>query len=112
MRKTSFLIVALLLTVTAVRAQYIPPVEEDVKARLAEWQDLKFGMFIHWGAYSQWGVVESWSLAPDDVSWQYRARSERNMDYFEYLNAYEHLKDTFNPVKFQGNGRTPRNTPE
>ncbi|MBQ3942557.1 MAG: alpha-L-fucosidase, partial [Bacteroidales bacterium] len=70
MRKTSFLIVALLLTVTAVRAQYIPPVEEDVKARLAEWQDLKFGMFIHWGAYSQWGVVESWSLAPDDVSWQ------------------------------------------
>ena len=100
MRKTSFLIVALLLTVTAVRAQYIPPVEEDVKARLAEWQDLKFGMFIHWGAYSQWGVVESWSLAPDDVSWQYRARSERNMDYFEYLNAYEHLKDTFNPVKF------------
>lgn len=100
MRKTSFLIVALLLTVTAARAQYIPPVEEDVKARLAEWQDLKFGMFIHWGAYSQWGVVESWSLAPDDVSWQYKARSERNMDYFEYVNAYEHLKDTFNPVKF------------
>lgn len=100
MRKTSFLIVALLLTVTAVRAQYIPPVEEDVKARLAEWQDLKFGMFIHWGAYSQWGVVESWSLAPDDVSWQYKARSERDMDYFEYVNAYEHLKDTFNPVKF------------
>ena len=71
-----------------------------MKARLAEWQDLKFGMFIHWGAYSQWGVVESWSLAPDDISWQYGARDKKNMDYFEYIQAYEHLKDTFNPVKF------------
>ena len=49
----------MLLAGFTARAQYIPPVEEDVKARLAEWQDLKFGMFIHWGAYSQWGVVES-----------------------------------------------------
>ena len=52
----------------------------DHEANLAEWQDdLKFGMFIHCGAYSQWGVVESWSLAPDDITWQYRVR----MSYFE-----------------------------
>ncbi|MBR0531930.1 MAG: alpha-L-fucosidase, partial [Bacteroidales bacterium] len=50
MRKSTLLIVALLLSVTAVRAQYVPPVDEDVRARIAEWQDLKFGMFIHWGA--------------------------------------------------------------
>ena len=99
MKKALILLTTTLLCVNAA-AQYIPPVEEDVKARLAEWQDLKFGMFIHWGAYSQWGVVESWSLAPDDISWQYGARDKKNMDYFEYIQAYEHLKDTFNPVKF------------
>ncbi|MBO5634800.1 MAG: alpha-L-fucosidase [Bacteroidales bacterium] len=99
MKKNLIFLVAALMCVNAA-AQYIPPVEEDVKARLAEWQDLKFGMFIHWGAYSQWGVVESWSLAPDDISWQYGARDKKNMDYFEYIQAYEHLKDTFNPVKF------------
>ncbi len=60
MKKNLIFLVAALLCVNAA-AQYIPPVEEDVKARLAEWQDLKFGMFIHWGAYSQWGVVESCS---------------------------------------------------
>ena len=98
MRKVSWIIAVLLLSAFGAKAQYIPPVEEDVKARLAEWQDLKFGMFIHWGAYSQWGVIESWSLAPDDVSWQYKAR--KDMDYFDYVRAYEHLKDTFNPVNF------------
>lgn len=79
-------------------APYVPPVEEDVRAKLAEWQDLKFGMFIHWGAYSQWGVIESWSLCPDDIEWQYKARGD--MDYFEYRNKYEGLKKTFNPVSF------------
>ena len=99
MKKTTIILAAIFISLNSF-AQYIPPVEEDVKANLAEWQDLKFGMFIHWGAYSQWGVIESWSLAPDDISWQYRARTERNMSYFEYLQAYEHLKDTFNPTEF------------
>ena len=78
--------------------QYVPPVEEDVRANIAAWQDLKFGMFIHWGAYSQWGVIESWSLCPEDKDWQYKARGD--MDYFEYRNKYEDLKKTFNPVGF------------
>ena len=104
MRKVSLIITVLLLSAFGAKAQYIPPVEEDVKARLAEWQDLKFGMFIHWGAYSQWGVIESWSLAPDDISWQYKAR--KDMDYFDYVRAYEHLKDTFNPVNFDPGHQT------
>ena len=79
-------------------AQYVPPVEEDVRANLAAWQDLKFGMFIHWGAYSQWGVIESWSLCPDDIDWEYKAR--KDMDYFDYVKAYEGLKKTFNPQGF------------
>ena len=100
MRKATMMAVALLLAAVGAKAQYIPPVEEDVKARLAQWQDLKFGMFIHWGAYSQWGVIESWSLAPDDISWQYKARAQKDMDYFEYVRAYEQLKDSFNPTAF------------
>ena len=78
--------------------QYVAPVEEDVRANLAAWQDLKFGMFIHWGAYSQWGIIESWSLCPDDIDWQYKAR--KDLDYFDYRNQYENLKMTFNPVGF------------
>ena len=100
MRKVGLFVAVLLLTAVGASAQYVPPVEEDVKERLAQWQDLKFGMFIHWGTYSQWGVIESWSLAPDDIPWQYKARMEREMDYFDYVRAYEKLKDTFNPVAF------------
>ncbi|MBR1576424.1 MAG: alpha-L-fucosidase [Bacteroidales bacterium] len=98
MGKRWALLAGLLLSAAA-SAQYIPPVEEDVRARLAEWQDLKFGMFIHWGAYSQWGIVESWSICPEDVEWQYKSR-RADMGYFEYLKAYEGLKTTFNPVAF------------
>ena len=28
---------------------YIPAAEPEVRASVAAWQDLKFGMFIHWG---------------------------------------------------------------
>lgn len=67
-----------------------------VLQNLEEWQDLKFGFMMHWGPYSQWGVVESWSLCSEDVPW-----CRRKMDnYVEYVSAYEKLKDTFNPVKF------------
>ncbi len=78
---------------------YVAPEEEDVRDNLAKWQDLKFGLFIHWGAYSQLGVVESWSICPELTDWQYKGRPE-GMSYIEYLRFYEHLKDTFNPVLF------------
>ena len=102
MRKTSFLIVALLLTVTAVRAQYIPPVEEDVKARLAEWQDLKFGMFIHWGLYSILEGSYNGHTMPDSTfkygnSWYaewIKPRLEIPDDF------YNGLVSEFNPVKY------------
>ena len=87
------------LCLGAAGQEYVPPVEEDVRANLAAWQDLKFGMFIHWGPYSQWGIVESWSICPENVSWQYNSRPA-DVDYFEYLKAYEGLKNTFNPVSF------------
>ncbi|MBN1213339.1 MAG: alpha-L-fucosidase [candidate division Zixibacteria bacterium] len=65
-----------------------------------EWfQDMKFGLLMHWGTYSQWQIVESWSLCPEDENWCER-RGDRADDYFEYKQAYENLLTTFNPVKF------------
>lgn len=83
------------------RAQNAAPVyveEKDplVRAKLAEWQDLKLGLLMHWGTYSQWGIVESWSLCSEDESWCKRSMP----DYAEYKKAYEALQTTFNPVKF------------
>ena len=43
---------------------YVKPNDPLVLEKLDQWQDLKFGLFMHWGTYSQWGVVESWSICP------------------------------------------------
>ncbi len=65
-----------------------------------EWfQDLKFGLLMHWGPYSQWEVVESWSICPEDETWCKR-RGPYAKDYHEYKRAYENLKSSFNPIKF------------
>jgi alpha-L-fucosidase len=62
-----------------------------------EWfQDVKFGLMMHWGPYSQWGVVESWSICSEDEPWCRRSIP----DYVEYKRRYEALPKTFNPVKF------------
>lgn len=67
-----------------------------VLKNLEEWQDLKFGFLVQWGPYSQWEVVESWSLCAEDEEWCQR----KSDNYVEYVKAYEELKTTFNPVKF------------
>jgi alpha-L-fucosidase len=65
--------------------------------RKLDWfQDVKFGLMMHWGPYSQWGVVESWTLCSEDESWCQRTMP----NYVEYKKAYEALPKTFNPVKF------------
>ncbi len=83
-----------------VERSYVPPRDPLVLEKLSQWQDLKFGLFMHWGPYSQWGVVESWSLCPEDEGWT-RRRGPFAADYFEYKRAYEALSRTFNPIKFQ-----------
>ncbi len=83
-----------------VEGSYVPPRDPLVLEKLSQWQDLKFGLFMHWGPYSQWGVVESWSLCPEDEGWT-RRRGPFAADYFEYKRAYEALPRTFNPIKFQ-----------
>lgn len=82
-----------------VSAGYTPPTDPLVQENLSEWQDLKFGLFMHWGTYSQWGIVESWSLCPEDEDWTQRKGGHAD-NYYEYVKAYENLQTTFNPTDF------------
>lgn len=79
--------------------QYVVPADSLVRKNLSEWQDLKFGLLMHWGPYSQWGVVESWSLCPEDEGWCER-RGPYGGNWYEYKKAYEQLPATFYPLRF------------
>ena len=79
--------------------QYVSPSDIQVQQKLAAWQDLKFGLFMHWGTYSQWGIVESWSICPEDEGWTQR-KGPYAADYTTYKNAYENIRTSFNPQKF------------
>ena len=76
--------------------RYVPETDPQVLAKLERWQDIKFGLLMHWGPYSQWGIVESWSICAEDEGWCRRSLD----DYIEYKRRYEALQKTFNPVAF------------
>lgn len=76
--------------------EYVPETDTLVLEKLQRWQDLKFGLLMHWGPYSQWGIVESWSICSEDEGWCVR----RIEDYEKYKKEYEGLKKSFNPTKF------------
>lgn len=99
--KRLFLICMLLPVLAAAQhsKSYTPPDDPLVQAKLTEWQDLKFGLLMHWGTYSLWGIVESWSLCPEDEGWTVR-RGPFSTNWYEYKKAYENLSTQFNPVKF------------
>jgi len=78
---------------------YVKPTDTLVQQKIEQWQDLKFGLFMHWGTYSQWGVVESWSICPEDEGWTQR-RGPYAASYNDYVKAYENLQTTFNPLNF------------
>ncbi|MBK6903994.1 MAG: alpha-L-fucosidase, partial [Saprospirales bacterium] len=80
---------------------YTPDPDPLIQQRLEDWQDLKFGLLMHWGPYSQWGIVESWSICPEDLSWASGGRKPGVSDnYHDYVKAYEDLQTTFNPLNF------------
>ena len=80
--------------------RYVPETNSQVLAKLEKWQDLKFGLLMHWGAYCQWGIVESWSLCPEDYDWCRRTKGSNPQDYETYRQEYEALPEQFNPTKF------------
>lgn len=54
--------------------------------RMEEWNDWKFGLFIHWGPWSQTGIGSIWQIVRKDTG---TVRDER-------FNLYR----TFNPTEF------------
>ncbi len=80
--------------------RYVPETDNLVLEKLNEWQDLKFGLLMHWGTYSQWGIVESWSLSPEEYEWCERTKGSNPENYVAYKKEYEALQTTFNPIKF------------
>mgnify|MGYP002624072141 CR=1 FL=1 len=71
------------------------PDDPQVRESLARWQDLKFGVLIHWGLYSVPGVVESWNLCNED--WIVRPEGST---YEGYKQWYWGLAKEFNPQRF------------
>ena len=71
------------------------PTDPQVVNKLKQWQDLKFGVLMHWGVYSVPGIVESWSICDED--WVTR---DTTMTYQQYKDWYWGLADRFNPTKF------------
>ena len=76
-------------------SRYEWPAEEQVVKNLKEWQDLKFGVLIHWGLYAVPGIVESWSICDED--W---IRRDTTRTYQQYMDWYFGLADEFRPTKF------------
>jgi alpha-L-fucosidase len=102
MRSIKLVFLFLILAFVKVSAQhdgqtYISDPDPRIQQRIGEWQDIKFGLLMHWGPYSQWGIVESWSICPEDEGW---CVPDTVKDYFAYKKRYENLGKTFNPVKF------------
>lgn len=77
--------------------EYEWPEEPQVREKLDRWQDLKFGVLLHWGLYSVPGIVESWSICSEDEEWIPR---DSNMAYEDYKKWYWGLIDQFNPTQF------------
>ena len=63
--------------------EYEWPDDTEVVRKLKDWQDLKFGVLIHWGLYAVPGIVESWSIC--DENWITR---DTTMTYQQYKDWY------------------------
>ena len=74
---------------------YVWPKEKAVLDQLSQWQDLKFGVILHWGLYAVPGIVESWSIC--DENWITR---DTTMTYQQYMDWYFGLADQFHPTDF------------
>ena len=74
------------------------PTDPQVVEKLHQWQDLKFGVLMHWGIYSVPGIVESWSIVDED--WITR---DTTMTFQQYQDWYWGLANEFNPTKFDPN---------
>lgn len=80
------------------KQHYYPETDTLVLNKLENWQDMKFGLMMHWGTYSQRGIIESWSICAEDEEWIKRFRNNNNYELCK--REYENLQTTFNPKNF------------
>ncbi|MEW6755011.1 MAG: alpha-L-fucosidase [Candidatus Latescibacterota bacterium] len=77
---------------------------EWLQRRLEWFQDLRFGLILHWGIYCQWDCCESWPLVEEDT-WarppHLECWRERGFDLARFSRDYRALNRTFNPVDFE-----------
>lgn len=101
--KTLLLFIFLIISAYTIKAQtfahgrsgsYTYPKETEVLDKLDKWQDLKFGMLIHYGLYSQLGIVESWSICAEEADWIPR---DSTIAYDTYKRNYWNTINTFRP---------------
>ena len=76
-------------------SSYEWPSDSAVVRKLQKWQDLKFGVLLHWGLYAVPGIVESWSICDED--WIQR---DTTRTYQQYKDWYWGLADEFRPTNF------------
>ncbi len=100
MKKISSLLLLVLSCGVLFAQSYKAPADAKVAAKLAQWGDKKFGLFMHWGIYSIPGIVESWSINSEDASWIPR---DSTQNYETYKQWYFNLNKQFNPVNFNPN---------
>ena len=86
---------ALAVLSASAQENYVWPEDPAVLEKLDRWQDLKFGVLLHWGLYSVPGIVESWNLCNED--WVVRPEGST---YEGYKQWYWGLAQEFNPVRF------------
>lgn len=82
MKKTLLIIATLLMNYVGMAQTSYQPTAENLKAR-EQFQDQKFGVFLHWGLYSMMGVTE-WIMTNRDIHYQ----------------EYPKLAKTFYPSEF------------
>ncbi|MDZ7292217.1 MAG: alpha-L-fucosidase [candidate division KSB1 bacterium] len=78
-----------------------------LKERLEWFQDLKFGLILHWGIYTLWdGCIESWPLVEEDT-WarpdDLKPWIERGKNLEQFRRDYWALNMHFNPTEFDPN---------
>ncbi|MBR1401132.1 MAG: alpha-L-fucosidase [Prevotella sp.] len=106
MRKKPILLLLLLMACACIHvypqgnihqqsSSYEWPTDQTVVQKLHQWQDLKFGVLLHWGIYSVPGIVESWSIC--DENWITR---DTTQTFQQYRDWYFGLADQFNPRQF------------
>lgn len=74
---------------------YVWPTDAQVLDKLDKWQDLKFGVIMHWGIYSIPGMVESWNICSED--WIHR---NSPLAYDDYKKWYWGMGKDFAPKNF------------